>query len=96
MNVTNGAHPLSLGPLLHADRHRALGCRAQFARNHFPGNATIASLTDQLTDSVNFNNAIHPSLSGGIFLNMGAAGGGYRRHRRIVERIHARRKPRSA
>ena len=49
---------------------------AQFARNHFPGNATIASLTNQLTGSVNFNNAIHPSLSGSIYLNMGKAGGG--------------------
>src|SRR3954447_24017199 len=35
---------------------------AQFARNQFPGNATIASLTQQLTSSVNFNNAIDPAL----------------------------------
>lgn len=49
---------------------------AQFARNHFAGNATIASLTDQLTDSVNFNNAIDPSLDGRIFLDMTKAGGG--------------------
>ena len=31
---------------------------AQFARNYFSANATIASLTDQLTNSVNFNAAI--------------------------------------
>ncbi len=49
---------------------------AQFARNHFPENTTIATLTDQLTNSVNFNNAIHPSLNGGIFLDMGKSGGG--------------------
>src|SRR5829696_7435327 len=49
---------------------------AQFARNHFPGNATIASLTQQLTSSVNFNNAISPSLDGGIYLDMTKAGGG--------------------
>lgn len=49
---------------------------AQFARNHFADNSAIASLTNQLTSSVNFNNAIHPSLNGGIFLDMGKAGGG--------------------
>ena len=49
---------------------------AQFARNHFPGNANIASLTDQLTQSVNFNAAIHPSLDGTIYLDMTKLGGG--------------------
>ncbi len=49
---------------------------AQFAKNHFAGNANIASLADQLTGSVNFNAAIHPSLDGRIFLDMTAAGGG--------------------
>jgi hypothetical protein len=49
---------------------------AQFARKHFPDNTTIASLSDQLTGSVNFNAAIHPSLNGGIYLKMNAAGGG--------------------
>lgn len=49
---------------------------AQFARNHFTGNGAIAALTDQLTNSVNFNNAIHPSLNGRIFLDMTKAGGG--------------------
>ena len=49
---------------------------AQFASKHFPDNPTIAALADQLTDSVNFNNAIHPSLNGRIFLDMGKAGGG--------------------
>jgi Dockerin type I domain len=49
---------------------------AQFARNHFSSNATIASLTQQLTNSVNFNAAIHPSLTGGIYLDMTKAGGG--------------------
>jgi hypothetical protein len=49
---------------------------AQFARNHFADNTTIASLTQQLTDSVDFNAALHPSLNGRIFLNMTKAGGG--------------------
>jgi hypothetical protein len=49
---------------------------AQFARNQFPNNGTIASLTQQLTNSVNFNNAIDPSLNGGIYLDMTKAGGG--------------------
>jgi hypothetical protein len=76
MNVTNGAY---LPPWDHS--YTPIGTAllvagAQFARNHFPGNTMIASLTDQLTDDVNFNNAIHPSLSGGIFLDMGAGGGG--------------------
>lgn len=49
---------------------------AQFAANHFHDNANIVALADQLTASVNFNNAIHPGLGGGIYLNMGKAGGG--------------------
>ncbi len=49
---------------------------AQFAKNHFPNNATIASLTDQLTTSIDFNAAIDPSLNGRIFLDMGKQGGG--------------------
>lgn len=49
---------------------------AQFAKNHFSDNATIGSLADQLTASVDFNAAIHPSLDGRIFLNMTKAGGG--------------------
>jgi hypothetical protein len=49
---------------------------AEFARNHFSDNGTIASLTQQLNDSVDFDAAIHPSLTGGIFHNMTKAGGG--------------------
>jgi hypothetical protein len=49
---------------------------AQFAKNQFAGNATIAALTDQLTQSINFNAAIHPSLDGRIYLDMTKAGGG--------------------
>lgn len=49
---------------------------AQFARNHFSDNATIASLTEELTNSVDFNAAIHPSLDGGIFLDVGKSGEG--------------------
>lgn len=49
---------------------------AQFAKNHFTGNATIAALADELTASVDFNAAIHPSLDGRIYLDMTADGGG--------------------
>ncbi len=49
---------------------------AQFARNHFPDNATIASLTHELTTSIDFNAAIHPSLNGRIYLLMDQNGGG--------------------
>ncbi len=49
---------------------------AQFASNYFSSNATIASLTQQITSSVNFNHAIDPGLNGGIYLDMTKAGGG--------------------
>ncbi|MEM8946219.1 MAG: hypothetical protein AAGD11_13685 [Planctomycetota bacterium] len=49
---------------------------AQFATNHFPDNPTIASLTEQLTTSIDFDAAIHPSLDGRIYLDMTAQGGG--------------------
>jgi hypothetical protein len=49
---------------------------AEFARNHFSDNQTIASLTQLLNDSVDFDAAMHPTLNGRIFLNMTKAGGG--------------------
>lgn len=49
---------------------------AQFASKHFSNNATIAALADELTQSVDFNAAIHPSLDGGIYLDMTKQGGG--------------------
>ena len=49
---------------------------AQFAKNHFPNNSTIASLTDELTNSIDFNAAIHPSLDGRIYLRMNQDGTG--------------------
>lgn len=77
MNVTTGAPAPCCWDASYTPIGTALlVAGAQFARNSFPDNATIASLTEQLTNSVNFNNAIHPSLNGGIYLNMGAAGGG--------------------
>jgi hypothetical protein len=77
MNVNTGAP----APCCWDDSYTPIGTAllvagAQFARNHFSGNDTIASLTQQLTDSVNFNNAIHPSLNGRIYLDMTKAGGG--------------------
>jgi hypothetical protein len=76
MNVNNGSYLSGWDASYTPIGTALLVAGAQFARNHFPNNTTIASLTDQLTGSVNFNNAIHPSLSGGIFLDMGAGGGG--------------------
>lgn len=49
---------------------------AQFAKRHFAGNDAIASLADQITASIDFNAAIHPSLDGRIYLDMTKAGGG--------------------
>jgi hypothetical protein len=49
---------------------------AEFAHKQFPNNANITSLTNQLTNSVNFNDAISPSLNGGIYLDVGKAGTG--------------------
>jgi hypothetical protein len=77
MDVGTGAHAgggwdASYSPIGTA----LLVAGAQFASNHFAGNATIAALADQLTGSVKFNNAISPALDGGIFLDMTKAGGG--------------------
>lgn len=54
---------------------------AQFARNHFSGTTSplagqIESLTEELTNSIDFNAAIHPSLDGRIYLDMTSSGGG--------------------
>ncbi len=49
---------------------------AQFAKNHFVNSPEIASLTTQLTDSVDFNAAIDPDLSGRVYRDMTAGGGG--------------------
>ncbi|HEY4234599.1 MAG TPA: hypothetical protein VGM76_14285, partial [Lacipirellulaceae bacterium] len=49
---------------------------AQFAQKQFPTNANIAALANQLSSSINFNDAISPSLNGGIYLDVGKAGTG--------------------
>ena len=54
---------------------------AQFARNHFvqsgsPLAAQIHTLTQELTDSIDFDAAIHPSLDGRVYLDMTKSGGG--------------------
>lgn len=76
MNVTNGAYLSGWDHSYTPIGTALLVAGAQFARNHFTNNATIASLTDELTHSVDFNNAIHPSLTGRIYLDMTKAGGG--------------------
>lgn len=54
---------------------------AQFASNHFQGTnsplaSQIAQLAEELTNSIDFNAAIHPNLNGGIYLDMTSSGGG--------------------
>jgi hypothetical protein len=77
MNINNGSRASGGWPVEYTTIGSALlVAGAQFARNHFTDNATIASLADQLTSSVNFNAAIHPNLGGGIYLTMNQNGGG--------------------
>ncbi|MDZ4657996.1 MAG: PEP-CTERM sorting domain-containing protein [Bythopirellula sp.] len=77
MNLANGSRASGGWPVEYTSIGSALlVAGAQFARNHFPENPTIASLTDQLTNSINFNAAIHPNLGGGIYLKMNQFGGG--------------------
>ena len=78
MNVSTGAP----APCCWDDSYTPIGTAllvagAEFARNHFSDNATIASLTQQLNDSVDFDAALHPTLNGRIFLDMTKAGGGF-------------------
>ncbi len=54
---------------------------AQFASNHFaesgsPLSSQITQLTKELTASIDFDAAIHPSLDGRVYLDMTVAGGG--------------------
>jgi hypothetical protein len=77
MNLDNGAPAgggwdASYSPISSA----LLVAGAQFARNHFSDHSGIASLADQLTSTVDFDAAIHPSLDGRIYLDMTQQGGG--------------------
>ncbi len=77
MNINNGAAAgggwdASYSPIGSA----LLVAGAQFAQRHFSQNANIANLTHQLTASIDFNAAIHPSLDGRIYLDMTKNGGG--------------------
>jgi hypothetical protein len=76
MNVVTGAYATGWDHSYTPIGTALLVAGAQFAANHFSDNANIAALANQLTDSVNFNRAIAPSLNGGIYLDMGKAGGG--------------------
>jgi hypothetical protein len=76
MNVTNGAYASGWDHSYTPIGTALLVAGAQFAQRSFPQNATIAALADELTLSVNFNNAISPTLDGRIFLDMGKSGGG--------------------
>jgi hypothetical protein len=76
MDIINGSDPPGWDDSYTPIGTALLVAGAQFARNHFAGNPMIASLTEELTNSVDFNAAIHPSLSGGIYLDMTKEGGG--------------------
>ncbi|MEO0482275.1 MAG: GC-type dockerin domain-anchored protein [Planctomycetota bacterium] len=49
---------------------------AQFAANHWIENTTIGDLAQELSDTTDFNAAIHPALDGRIWLSVGASGNG--------------------
>lgn len=76
LNITNGSRASGW-----VDGYTTIGSAllvagAQFAKNHFAGNQTIADLADELTSSVDFNAAIDPALNGRIHLLMNESGGG--------------------
>jgi hypothetical protein len=74
MNVNNGTYASGWDHSYTPIGTALLVAGAQFARNSYPDNPTIASLSDELTHSVDFNNAIRSD--GRIYLDMGKAGGG--------------------
>jgi hypothetical protein len=76
LNITNGSRAAGW-----VDGYTTIGSAllvsgAQFAKNHFSGNQTIANLADELTRSIDFNAAIDPALNGRIYLLMNESGGG--------------------
>jgi hypothetical protein len=76
LNLTNGSRAAGW-----VDGYTTIGSAllvagAQFAKNHFADNQTIASLADELTSTTDFNAAIHPSRDGRIYLLMNQFGGG--------------------
>lgn len=76
MDINNGSDPPGWDDSYTPIGTALLVAGAQFARNHFTNNSNIASLTEELTNSVDFNAAIAPSLNGDIYLDMTKAGGG--------------------
>jgi hypothetical protein len=76
LNLTNGSRAAGW-----VDGYTTIGSAllvagAQFAKNHFADNQTIANLANELTSSIDFNAAINPSLDGRIYLLMNQFGGG--------------------
>ena len=49
---------------------------ALFAANHFPDNAEIRALADELFDTTTFDDSILPDLSGNVYLDVGVDGTG--------------------
>lgn len=76
IDVNNGSDPPGWDDSYTPIGSALLVAGAQFASRHFSDNQTIASLAQELTDSIDFNAAIHPDLDGRIYLDMTKAGGG--------------------
>lgn len=76
IDINNGSDPPGWDDSYTPIGSALLVAGAQFAKRHFTESTTIAGLADELTRSVDFNAAIHPSLDGRIFLDMTKTGGG--------------------
>ncbi|TWT47541.1 hypothetical protein [Botrimarina hoheduenensis] len=81
IDIVNGSDPPGWDDSYSPISSALVVAGAQFASNHFAGTSSplagqIAALADQLTASVDFDAAIHPSLDGRVYLDMTAAGGG--------------------
>lgn len=76
MDLNNGTDPPGWDDSYSPISSALIVAGAQFAKNHFSDNPTIAALTKELTESINFDAAIHPTLDGRIFLDMTKSGGG--------------------
>ncbi|QDT69082.1 hypothetical protein MalM25_20090 [Planctomycetes bacterium MalM25] len=81
LDVTDGGDPPGWDDSYSPISSALIVAGAQFAQSHFEltGSALapqIGALTSELTSSIDFDAAIHPSLDGRVYLDMTASGGG--------------------
>jgi len=76
MNISTGAYQPGWDDAYSPIGSALLVTGAQFAANHWIDNATIGALAQELSDTTDFNAAIHPALDGRIWLSVGASGNG--------------------